>query len=103
MKVRSPACPDFLRAGLLIPFQITALLGIWIWNRLAARCGRLLALQIGGSAWILLCLLAILLPEMPISGEALAAANRGPLVLLLVSLMDRMIDVGACSTPSGVR
>ena len=79
--------PEAWSKGLLIPFQITALLGIWIWNRLAARCGRLLALQIGGSAWILLCLLAILLPEMPISGEALAAANRGPLVLLLVSLM----------------
>jgi GPH family glycoside/pentoside/hexuronide:cation symporter len=73
--------------GLLIPFQISALLGIWIWDKLAARRSRLLALQIGGSAWILLCLLAILLPVMPISGEALAAANLGPLLLLLVSLM----------------
>lgn len=79
--------PEAWSKGLLIPFQISALLGIWIWNRLAARRSRLLALQIGGSAWILLCLLAILLPVMPISGVALAAANRGPLLLLLVSLM----------------
>ncbi len=79
--------PEAWSKGLLIPFQVSALLGIWIWNRLAARRSRLLALQIGGSAWILLCLLAILLPGMPISGEALAAANRGPLLVLLVSLM----------------
>ena len=79
--------PEAWSKGLLIPFQISALLGIWIWDKLAAQRSRLLALQIGGGAWILLCLLAILLPVMPIGGEALAAANRGPLLLLLVSLM----------------
>jgi GPH family glycoside/pentoside/hexuronide:cation symporter len=73
--------------GLLIPFQISALLGIWIWNRVAARRSRLRALQIGGLSWILLCLVAILLPVMPNSGDALADANRGPLLLVLGSLM----------------
>lgn len=72
---------------LLIPFQISALAGLWIWNRVAAQRSRLVALQVGGCGWIVFCILALVLPALPVSGNALAAANRGQLLALLVTLV----------------
>ena len=73
--------------SLLIPFQISAMVGIWIWNQVSDSHTRLRALQIGGSAWILLCLLAMVLPTLPVSSDALAPGNRSQLLALIITLV----------------
>ena len=79
--------PHSWSTGLLIPFQISALVGLWIWNRFSKRYSRLRALQIGGSAWILLSLVAMVLPALPIANNALAAGNRMELGILMITLV----------------
>ena len=72
-----------------------------IWNRISKRYSRLRALQLGGheipmlllgSAWILLSLIAMVLPEvLPIANHALAAgrnlSNRIELSVLMMTLV----------------
>jgi len=79
--------PHSWSTGLLIPFQVSALVGLWIWNRISKRYSRLRALQIGGSAWILLSLIAMVLPALPIANHALAAGNRIELSVLMMTLV----------------
>lgn len=79
--------PQSWSTGLLIPFQISALVGIWIWNQVSADQTRLRALQIGGTCWIVLCIITIVLPALPVSENALAPANRIQLITLMLTLI----------------
>ncbi len=79
--------PHSWSTSLLIPFQISAMVGIWIWNQVAAQRSRLLALQIGATAWVILCLITMLLPALPQGQTPLEPANRTDLALLLISLV----------------
>ena len=78
--------PHSWSTGLLIPFQVSAMAGIWIWDQVSQRWSRLRALQIGGVGWILMCLIATLLPTFPDGSNVLNVVNRGPLAALLISL-----------------
>ena len=79
--------PGAWSTGLLIPFQISAMAGLWIWNQVSARWTRLRALQLGGWSWIVLCMISMLLPALPVEGDVWAAANRGALVYLMITLV----------------
>ncbi|MEB3176188.1 MAG: MFS transporter [Synechococcus sp.] len=79
--------PHSWSTAVLIPFQLSALLGLWIWNSVANRSNRLLALRIGASCWIVFCLIALVLPSLDGQLPPLATANRWPLALLLTSVL----------------
>lgn len=79
--------PSAWSTGLLIPFQISAMAGLWIWNQVSARWTRLRALQLGGWSWIVLCMISMLLPALPVESDVWAAANRGALVSLMITLV----------------
>ncbi len=79
--------PDQWSKALLIPFQVSAMVGIWIWNQVSFYKTRLLSLQIGGSAWMVLCLITMVLPALPVWGNALAANNRAQLIALMITLI----------------
>ena len=59
--------PANLSTWLLIPFQISALIGLQIWSLLSNRQGRVKSLYLGGGLWIAGCLLAMFIP--PLSGQ----------------------------------
>lgn len=79
--------PHSWSTGLLIPFQLAALVGLWIWNQVADRKSRFQALLFGGSLWIILCLVATLLPGLHGDLSPWASANRMPLILLISAVL----------------
>ena len=79
--------PHRWSTGLLIPFQLAALVGLWLWNQLADRMSRFKALLFGGSLWITLCLVATVLPGLDGDLSPWASANRMPLILLISAVL----------------
>ena len=79
--------PHSWSTGLLIPFQLAALMGLWIWNQVADRSSRYRALLIGGCLWITLCLVATLLPGLHGDLSPWASANRMPLIQLITAVL----------------
>ncbi|MEB3157900.1 MAG: MFS transporter, partial [Synechococcus sp.] len=65
----------------LLPFQISALVGLQIWSLVSNRRGRLVALRWGGGLWIAACLLSMLFAPLAQDASGLAFA---PLVGLIV-------------------
>ena len=79
--------PHSWSTGLLIPFQLTALMGLWIWNQVADHSSRVKALLLGGSLWIILCLVATLLPGLHGDLSPWGPVNRMPLTLLIMAVL----------------
>ena len=79
--------PHSWSTALLIPFQLSALIGLWIWNRIANRSSRLKALWFGAALWIVLCLVSTLLPELDAQLSPWATANQRPLALLVIAIL----------------
>ena len=80
--------PNLWSTWMLIPFQISAMLGLWIWNSIAATRGRIFALKVGGSFWIALCLVALLLPALnPLQGPFSSSGNSTKMVLLILAVL----------------
>ena len=79
--------PSALATWILLPFQISALLGLQIWSWVSNRRGRLVALRLGGSLWIAACLLSILFPPM---GDNPGVLQFIPLICLIM-----MVGIGA--------
>ncbi len=53
-----------LSAWILIPFQISALVGLQFWSIYSNRFGRIKALLKGGSIWISACIITIFIPPI---------------------------------------
>lgn len=68
--------PHIWSTWMLIPFQLAAMVGLWIWNRVAAFKGRIFALKLGGFLWIALCLVALFLPALDAAQGPLSSPNN---------------------------
>lgn len=62
-------------------FQISAMLGLWLWGQVAQRQGRILALRWGVSLWGVALVLALLLPPFP---AQMGGVGQGLFLTLLV-------------------
>jgi GPH family glycoside/pentoside/hexuronide:cation symporter len=60
--------PASLASWILLPFQVSALLGLQLWSLVANRRGRVRALRWGGGLWIGACLLALILTPLALDG-----------------------------------
>ena len=76
-----------LSTWILLPFQISALVGLQIWSLVSNRRGRLVALRWGGSIWIIACILSMLFSPLASGASGLALA---PLIGLIM-----MVGLGA--------
>ena len=73
--------PPELSTWILLPFQLSALVGLQLWSLLANRLGRVITLRWGAALWIVACILSMLLPPLGDNPSGLAMA---PLVGLIV-------------------
>jgi glycoside/pentoside/hexuronide:cation symporter, GPH family len=86
--------PESWSTWILIPFQLSALVGLQLWSRVAGRHGRICALRWGTGLWIAGCLAAMLLIPMDSSAAPLAtASNSLGLALLVLTIV--VIGLGA--------
>ncbi len=56
--------PRGISFWIIIPFQISALLGLQVWSFFSNKYGRIKALKSGGIIWISGCLIAMILPPL---------------------------------------
>jgi glycoside/pentoside/hexuronide:cation symporter, GPH family len=74
---------------ILLPFILSSLAGLWVWNAVSQRAGRVRALQLGAALWISGCLLAMVLPPLNNAISPFGSADnvlRLALVLLTIVL-----------------
>jgi GPH family glycoside/pentoside/hexuronide:cation symporter len=80
--------PDSWSNWILLPFLVSTLGGLWIWNGVAHQQGRIRAFQWGAALWIAGCTMAMLLPPLDGSvGPTESAANGLKLALLLLTMV----------------
>jgi len=80
--------PEGLSKLILLPFLLSSLAGLWWWNSLSHRRGRLTALRQGGALWIAGCLLVMVLPPLDGSLPVLGSLGNGlRLALLLLAIV----------------
>lgn len=79
--------PPNLSTWILLPFQLSALVGLQFWSLLSNRRGRLVALRWGAGLWILACLLSMVFPAMQNGGTR---AELIPLIGLIA-----LVGIGA--------
>ncbi|MEA5473577.1 MFS transporter [Synechococcus sp. CCY9201] len=75
--------PEGWSNWILLPFIVSSLLGLWIWNGVSNRWGRVKALQWGSALWIIGCLMAMLLPALDAAIQPTGSASN----LLRLSLL----------------
>jgi len=79
--------PEGWSRWILLPFLVSTLLGLWLWNRLSHRRGRLVALRLGSGLWVAGCLAVLVLPPLdPAFGPTGSWANLVKLVALLTTI-----------------
>ncbi|WP_216904868.1 MFS transporter [Synechococcus sp. CCY 9618] len=83
--------PDGWSNWILLPFQVSTLVGLQVWTGFARRRGRLPALHWGTSLWIVGCLLAMVL--MPLDSAISPTGSAGNL-LRLSMLVGTIVVVG---------
>jgi GPH family glycoside/pentoside/hexuronide:cation symporter len=74
---------------ILLPFIISTLLGLWVWNAVSQRAGRVHALRLGAALWISGCALALVLPPLDPAISPFGSLDNGlrlGLVLLTIVL-----------------
>ena len=76
---------------ILLPFQICALLGLWVWTEVSRRHGRVRALHWGSFLWMGGCLLAMVL--IPLDAAVSPTGSVGNLVRL-ICLVGTILVVG---------
>ncbi len=80
--------PEALSKWILLPFMVSSLAGLWIWNGVCRRSGRVAALRIGGALWIAACLLVMVLQPLdaaqPVIGSLANGLRLGALVLTIM-------------------
>ncbi|MDA1156409.1 MAG: MFS transporter [Cyanobacteria bacterium] len=85
--------PEGLSKLILLPFLLSSLGGLWLWNNVSHRAGRLQALRQGGLLWIIGCLLVMVLQPLNSSLPLLATGNLLKLILLVVTIV--LAGIGA--------
>ena len=86
--------PEGLSKLILLPFMVSSLAGLWLWNGVAQRSGRVAALRFGSALWITACLLVMVLQPLDTALPPLGSlANGLKLGALLFTIM--LAGVGA--------
>jgi GPH family glycoside/pentoside/hexuronide:cation symporter len=86
--------PETLSKLILLPFLVSSLGGLWLWNGFSHRQGRVAALRWGGSLWVVSCLLVMMLQPLQAGAPLLAFPGNG-LKLLALVLTIMLAGVGA--------
>ena len=73
--------PSSFSTWMLLPFQISALLGLQLWSWVAFRSGRVAALRWGAGLWIVACLIALVLVPLSLTPAAAAGTAAGTAVV----------------------
>ncbi len=63
--------PSSISSWILLPFLISSLVGLQTWSFYSNKNGRIKSLLIGGSLWIVGCIVAMILP--PLSGSSISS------------------------------
>jgi GPH family glycoside/pentoside/hexuronide:cation symporter len=80
--------PDDWSRWILLPFLISSLLGLWLWNTVAHRRGRLVALRLGSGLWIAGCLAVMVLQPLATEVSPIGSlANLLKLLALLITIV----------------
>jgi GPH family glycoside/pentoside/hexuronide:cation symporter len=80
--------PDNWSNWILLPFMLSSLGGLWVWNAVSQRRGRLQALHWGSAFWIGGCGLALVLPPLDGALSPIGSLGNGlRLVLLLITII----------------
>ena len=90
--------PSAMATWILLPFQISALLGLQLWSFLANRQGRVMALRLGATLWIAACLVAMVLTPLVTSdpttpADVMSAVNLPRFLLLIGTIV--LVGLGA--------
>ena len=86
--------PEDWSNWILLPFQLSTLVGLQLWNLVSQRAGRITALHWGAALWISGCLLAmVLLPLDTALGAPTAPANLLRLAALVAAIL--VVGLGA--------
>jgi GPH family glycoside/pentoside/hexuronide:cation symporter len=86
--------PEGWSNWILLPFQISTLLGLWLWTSVCHHQGRLPALRQGTALWIGGCLAAMVLVPLDPAISPLGSWGNGLRLLLLVAAIVA-VGVGA--------
>ena len=76
--------PEGLSKLILLPFLVSSLAGLWLWNAVAHSRGRLSALRWGGGLWVLGCLLVMVLQPLDPGAATNAIPGNGLKLLALI-------------------
>jgi len=77
--------PESWSNWILLPFMVSTLVGLWIWNHLSHRRGRIGALKLGAGLWISGCALALLMPPLNEAVSPLGSIDNQLKLALLVT------------------
>ena len=83
--------PEGLSKLILLPFLVSSLAGLWLWNAVAHSSGRLTALRWGGGLWVLGCLLVMVLQPLDSGAATYAIPGNG---LKLLALLGTIVVAG---------
>lgn len=84
--------PEGLSKLILLPFLVSSLAGLWLWNGVAHRHGRIQALRGGGVLWVAACLLVMVLQPLESGAATFAIPGNG---LKLLALVGTIVLAGA--------
>jgi GPH family glycoside/pentoside/hexuronide:cation symporter len=80
--------PSSWSTWILVPFQISALVGLQLWSWGSSRWGRITALRTGGLLWIAACGLAMLLVPLNASVAPLGSFSNGlNFVMIVITIL----------------
>lgn len=84
--------PEGLSKLILLPFLVSSLGGLWLWNWVSHTQGRLTALRYGGGLWIAACLAVMVLQPLEAGAATFAIPGNG---LKLLALLATIVVAGA--------
>ena len=77
--------PESWSNWILLPFMVSTLVGLWVWNGVSRTGGRIRALHLGAVLWISGCSLAMVLP--PLDGAISPLGSTGNLIKLALLVL----------------
>ncbi len=83
--------PEGLSKLILLPFLVSSLGGLWLWNWVSHTSGRLTALRYGGILWVGACLLVMVLQPLEAGAATFAIPGNG---LKLLALLGTIVVAG---------
>ena len=86
--------PRGISFWIIIPFQISALLGLQVWSFYSNNFGRIKALRRGGLIWISGCLIAMILPSLS-NNFVINVFNIDSIKMLVLFITILLIGFGA--------